>query len=222
MSIIVGSVVCFSVIYYFVARLIGHELLTYVDCLVFTSVLALVVTGGYQVFFWVQRNNYYFPMHCLHCRFDDYVPFCPSWVWPYSIVYTIMLGAVLIAIRSLEDGLYIIFTGIVLLGAHSASAMFFPCTVPPSYRHYVVNSSSTQFLKWIQTLDNKRSSFPSMHCSVGTFVGLLLYPHMPVVSTIFIVLTPTSCLLVKQHQIADTLAGVGLGGAVYLVLASTR
>ena len=83
MGFIIGPVLSLSVVYYGIDRCISRSPLNYLDYLVLTSVLALVITGGYQVFFWAQRNNYYLPTRCLHCRFDDYIPFRPSWVWPY-------------------------------------------------------------------------------------------------------------------------------------------
>ena len=218
MGVIIGSVLSLSVVYYGIGRCITRSLLTYIDYLVLTSLLALVITGGYQVFFWVQRNNYHFPTRCLHCRLDDYILFWPSWVWPYSIVYMMMLGAVPVTIRSLEQGLYVMFCGVLLLAVHSGFAMFFPCTVPARYRQYTIEGVSTQLLYLIQRFDNKHSSFPSMHCSLGTFVGLFLYSRMPLPSVMFIALTPTACLLVKQHQIGDTVAGILLGAAMYFAL----
>jgi hypothetical protein len=221
MGFIIGSVLSLSVVYYGIGRCITRSPLNYLDYLVLTSVLALVITGGYQVFFWAQRNNYYLPTRCLHCRFDDYIPFRPSWVWPYSVVYMMMLGAVLGTIRSLQEGLYVMFSGILLLAVHSGFAMLFPCTVPKRYRQYTIEGPSTQLLYLIQRFDNKHSAFPSMHCSLGTFVGLLLYSRMPLPSAVFIALTPVACLLVKQHQIGDTVGGILLGGAMYCVVHAT-
>lgn len=207
-----------AAVYYAAARRFSEAALGYLDYLVLTTILALVVTGGYQLFFWVQRNNYYFPTRCPSCRLDDYIPFWPWWVWPYNVVYTLMLGAVLVTIRSLNEGLYIIFSGVLLLVAHSLFAMFFPCTVPAKFRDYKITGISTRYLKMIQKFDNKHSAFPSMHCSLATFVGLRMHTRLPLVSVLFIVFTPVACLMVKQHQLADTIGGVLLGAVVFYAM----
>jgi membrane-associated phospholipid phosphatase len=63
-------------------------------------------------------------------------------------------------------------------------------------------------------MDNHRNAFPSMQCAISTYVGLVVM-DLPLVGTWFggayIGVIVLSCLLVKQHVIADTIAGVALG-----------
>ena len=115
MLVIILSTFAFSFIYYGIALIFNENPMIMFDYVVFTCVLAVVVTGGYQIFFWVQNNNYFFKTKCLVTKLDNIIPFWPSWVWPYSFIYYIMIGMVVIEINSLADGLYHVFGGLLVL-----------------------------------------------------------------------------------------------------------
>ncbi|MBI2654412.1 phosphatase PAP2 family protein [Candidatus Woesearchaeota archaeon] len=218
MLLIFLGTIAFSFIYYYFGKTFINSPLTYYQYLVFTSVLAVVVTGSYQIFFWVQRNNYFFRTRCLKTRLDDYIPFWPQFIWIYSFSYYLLIGYVAVSINSIEEGVNLIFGGLLLLLLQSICFLLFPCTVPSSWRKYKANSLSTKFLKFVQKLDNGRNCFPSMHCSVATYAGLILLPVMSYYSLIFIFLIAISCLFVKQHQVADILPGILLGWLVYTII----
>ena len=63
MLLIIVSTFAFSFIYYGIALVFNDNPMIMFDYVVFTCVLAVVVTGGYQIFFWVQNNNYFFHLH---------------------------------------------------------------------------------------------------------------------------------------------------------------
>ena len=217
MLLIFLSVFFLSAVYYLIGTGFMYSTLTYYEYLVFTSLLSVVIVGGYQVFFWVQRNNYFFKTKCLKIKLDDRIPFWPRWVWIYSFLYYILIGYVLVSIRSIEDGVYLIFGGLVLLTLQSICFIVYPCTVPPKWRKYKVDTLSKRFLKFVQGVDNGRNCMPSMHCSVAAYVCLILLPVLSYFSFIFIGLIAISCLFVKQHQIMDIMPGILLGGLVYLI-----
>ena len=208
----------FSVAYYIIGNKYANSPLTYYQYIEFTSLIAIIIVGGYQIFFWVQRNNYFFRTRCLKTKFDEYIPFWPSWVWAYSFLYYLIIGLVVVSIKSIEQGVNIIFGGLLLLFLQLICFIFFPCTVPPEWRKYKLNSVSTKYLKFVQGLDNGRNCFPSMHCSVATYTILILMPLISYYSFMLLLLIIISCLFVKQHQIADIVPGVLLGWIVYAVV----
>ena len=67
-------------------------------------------------------------------------------------------------------------------------------------------------------MDNSRNAFPSMHCAISTYVGLVVV-ELPTIGPWlgygYISVIAISCLLTKQHLILDTLAGVLLGAGVF-------
>lgn len=215
MLLLVISIPVFAGIYYLAGTELFASPLSLDEYLVFTSLVAIVVTGCYQLFFWVQRNNYFFKSRCFVLPLDRYIPFWPSWVWIYSFLYYIAIGFVVASIQSIVEGVYLIFGAIVLLLAQVTCFLLVPSTVPTGYRQYEVNSRSTRFLKFVQGKDNGRNCMPSMHCSVAMYVSLILYPSIGDAAFVFVALIAISCLFVKQHQIADIFPGILLGWAVW-------
>ena len=219
MLLMLISTFAISIIYYRMALLFSNNPMPMFDYVVFTSVVAITIVGAYQIFFWVQNNNYFFKTHCLAIGIDKYIPFWPIWIWPYSFIYYIMIGMVVVQISSLAEGLYHIFGGLMLLLAQGICFMIFPCRVPKSYREYEIKNLSTRYLKFVQALDNGRNCFPSMHNSVAAYVGLVLLPTIGVWSYVFIASIAVSSLLVKQHQFLDIVPGLLLGWGIHSLVA---
>jgi hypothetical protein len=215
MFLLIVSIPGFAWLYYLVGTTFFNSPLTLEEYVVFTTLVAIVVTGCYQLFFWVQRNNFRFKSRCYVTPLDSYIPFWPSWVWIYSFLYYIAIGFVVASIQSMAEGVYLIFGAVMLLLSQVSFFYLFPSTVPPEYRQYESNSVATRFLRFVQGKDNGRNCMPSMHCSVAMYVSLVLYPVLGGYSWIFVGLIAISCLFVKQHQIADILPGIGLGWMVW-------
>jgi len=217
MLLLIISVPVFAWLYFLVGTRYFDSPLSLEEYVVFTTLVAIIVTGCYQLFFWVQRNNYFFKTRCFVTGLDNHIPFWPSWVWIYSFLYYIAIGFVVASIQSITAGVYLVFGAILLLLSQVFFFFFFPSKVPSEYRQYAVNSYSTRFLKFVQGKDNGRNCMPSMHCSVAMYVSLALYPTIGNASWIFVSLIAISCLFVKQHQLADILPGIALGWAVWSV-----
>ena len=217
MLLLIVTIPIFAWLYFLVGTRFFDSPLSLEEYVVFTTLIAIIVTGCYQLFFWVQRNNYYFKTRCFVSPWDKYIPFWPSWVWIYSFLYYIAIGFVVASIQSIAEGVYLVFGAILLLLAQVFFFFFFPSTVPPEYRQYDGNNFSTRYLKFVQGKDNGRNCMPSMHCSIAMYVSLVLYPAIGNASWVFIGLISISCLLVKQHQMADILPGIALGWAAWSV-----
>ena len=186
----------------------------------FVCLLVVTVAGGYQLYFWVQRNNGGRRAYCVKLAIDDAIPFRPQWIWPYSFLYYLMIGVTVMSIQDLAEGMHLIFGGLMLLVTGCGIFYFVPTYVPTSFRQFEVNSISTRYLAFVQSMDNERNAFPSMHCALATYIGLIVM-ELPVIGIWigvgFIAIIVISCLLVKQHVILDTLAGVLLGGIVFQI-----
>ena len=217
MLLLFASTLLVSWLYYLIAKVVNPKPMKFVSYIIFTVILAVIITGAYQIFFWVQNNNYFFKTRCFKIGLDDKIPFYPIWIWPYSFFYYVMIGLVVARISSLEEGVYLIFGGLLVLFFQSLFFLVMPVTVPPEYRQYKGNTISKRYLRFVQGLDNGRNCFPSMHCSVATYVGLLLVPVLGVYSYLFIGVIAISCLFVKQHQILDIVPGILLGWFVFTI-----
>ena len=186
----------------------------------FSVVLAAVVAGGYQLYFWAQRNKLHMPAKSMKLAIDDKIPFMPRMVWIYSLLYYTMIGFTTISIRDISQGVHFIFGGLILLSTGALFYYLYPTTVPASYRSYKINSLSTRYLAFIQSMDNERNAFPSMHSAIAAYVGLVV-SELPVIGLwlgySFIVVIAVSCVTTKQHVLVDTIAGVILGAVVFYV-----
>ena len=186
----------------------------------FTVLVAGVIAGGYQLYFWAQRNNLQKHAKCMQIPLDDRIPFWPRWVWAYSFLYYVMIGLTVISIQDLADGVHLIFGGLILLATGAFIFYRYPTNVPESYRDFEINSLSARYLAFIQSMDNNRNAFPSMHCAIATYIGLAIVglPTIgPWLGYGYIVIIAISCVVVKQHVIIDTLAGIGLGAVIFFL-----
>ena len=192
--------------------------LTFFEYHQFSVVVAGVVAGGYQLYFWVQRNNLHIPARCMVLGIDERIPFLPVMVWFYSLLYFIMIGVTVISIRDLAHGVHLIFGALMLVATGAVIYYLYPTTVPDSYREFEVNSLSTRYLAFIQSMDNERNAFPSMHCAIATYIGLTV-STVPTIGTWlgfgYIAIIAISCVTVKQHVFIDTVAGIALGSVIF-------
>lgn len=212
------SAIIMAVLYWLVGTLLFDSNLNFKQYLIFTSVLAFVIVGSYQLFFWTEYNNTKFKKKVFHISLDDKIPFIPAFIWVYSFSYYAIIGLVIITVTSIEKGVEYIFGGLVLLTVQCIIFYFLPSTVPESWRKYRIQSKSVQFLKLVQRLDVGRNCMPSMHMSIATYVSLLLFPILSYYSFIFVLIIGVSCLFVKQHVLLDLLPGVALGWLVHTIV----
>ena len=208
-----------SIFWWLGSKVFGSRL-SFLDYQQLGVVIAGAVAGGYQLYFWVQRNNQHIPSKCMKLPIDDWIPFWPRCIWLYSLLYFVMIGLTVISIRDLAYGVHLIFGGLMLVLTGAVIYYIYPTTVPQSYRDFEVNSLSTRYLAFIQTMDNDRNAFPSMHCAIASYVGLAV-TGIPTIGTWlgygYIAIMVVSCVTVKQHVLLDTLAGVALGVTVFHV-----
>jgi membrane-associated phospholipid phosphatase len=219
MLVLVLTPLMLSVIYYFVGKAIHYSTMSYFEYLQLTSLIAAVVAGGYQLYFWTQRNSHFFKTRVLKIFIDDWFPFRPGWIWIYSFLYYILIGGFIIAIPNMERGIYIIFGGLVLLVIQCILFILFPAVTPPEWRVFEANTISKRYLKFIQGFDGENNCFPSLHNSLAAYISLSLFPLMGYYCLIFVFLIALSTLLTKQHVFVDVIPGIALGGLVYWLIA---
>ncbi|ROL60814.1 hypothetical protein D9V86_09005 [Bacteroidetes/Chlorobi group bacterium ChocPot_Mid] len=218
MSLLILSPFFFSFIYYIAGKNLLDSQMTLFQYLQLTALIAVVVPGGYQLYFWTQRHSNFFKTRVLKIWIDDYIPFWPKWVWVYSFFYYILIGGFLIMIPNIETAVYVIFGGLVLLVSQCIFFILFPAINPPEWRQFEPDTISKKFLKFVQAFDDENNCFPSMHCSLATYISLTMFPVIAYYSFIPIFLIAISCLLTKQHQFMDVVPGVGLGAFVYWIV----
>jgi membrane-associated phospholipid phosphatase len=187
----------------------------YAVCLI--SAIVMIV-GGYQFYFYVQRHHFREPRQ-FDTRYDDLIPFWPSWVWVYSGLYYPVILVLVFAQPSYESFSKTAFSFLVLLAMQFTVFFFFPVRIPGHWRDYDARRSwSHRMLAFVHHFDKLVNSIPSMHMSVATLTAMHLHaafalalgPYVPLVY-LFPVLIAFSAVFTKQHYLVDLLPGAAFG-----------
>jgi membrane-associated phospholipid phosphatase len=123
-------------------------------------------------------------------------------------------------VQSSREFVYLAASFLGLLALQMAFFLLLPVATPESWR--AVNGQRTwseRFLAFVQRLDARSNSFPSMHTSVAMLTALYLQPHFGAWVFGFPALIALSCLFTKQHYLVDLPAGAALGWVAFHVFA---
>ena len=154
--------------------------------------------------FWtVYRSSF-----LVHTPLDDYIPFMPHSVYIYVFGYLLLLLYPIFFVDGKEvfstlvrGILWItITTGLIYL--------VFPTSM--SRPDLPVVDQTTYFLEILHKIDPPHNSFPSLHVSLATFIGVYLHKNgllknYPLVVALLVNL---STMLTKQHAIVDVIGGL--------------
>jgi membrane-associated phospholipid phosphatase len=179
----------------------------------------ILIVGGYQLYFWCQRHPLAAPRE-FRFTLDRRIPYWPSWVWIYSLLYYPAILYVNWAVDSPREFVYLAGSFLGLLAMQMVFFVVFPVATPESWR--LINGRRTwseRFLAIVQRLDARSNSFPSMHTSVAMLTALYLQPQLGTWAYLFPVLIALSCLFTKQHYVVDLPAGAALGWLAYRAFA---
>jgi membrane-associated phospholipid phosphatase len=193
--------------------------MTMADFAVHLLLGTILIVGGYQFYFWCQRNPLR-PVRELRLPLDDRIPFWPAWAWIYGFFYWPGVLYTNWVLESSRAFVYLALSFLGLLAMQMACFLVFPVATPEAWR--ALNGGRTwseRFLAFVQRIDARSNSFPSMHTSVATLTALYLQPHLGAWAFAFPVLIGLSCLFTKQHYIVDLPAGAALGWLAYCIFA---
>jgi membrane-associated phospholipid phosphatase len=183
----------------------------FIDRIIQLIISVFLIVGVYQFYFWCQRNHVTEPRE-LRSPLDDLIPYRPRWVWIYSFLYYPVIVAINWVVTSPRHFLYVAISYMLLLGLQMFFFTFFPVATPIEWRTCNTRRGrSERFLAFVQSLDARSNSFPSMHTSVATLTALHLFPVFGPWAFAFPILIALSCLYTKQHYIIDLPAGALLG-----------
>ena len=198
------------------------------DHVVHLLMAIILIVGGYQFYFLVQRRHLGEPIE-FASKIDDRIPFRPGWVWVYSGLYYPIVLLLVFTITTFAQFSYTVFSFITLLIMQLAAFFFFPVKIPGRWRDYDRRHSlSARFLGLVHSYDGLPNSIPSMHVSVSTLTAFHLHQNLSPeagayaqVAFLFPLLIAISALFTKQHYVVDLAPGAVLGYVnfeVYLLL----
>jgi membrane-associated phospholipid phosphatase len=188
------------------------------DHLVHLSMAIILIVGGYQFYFLVQRCHLGEPIE-FSSKIDEQIPFRPSWVWVYSGLYYPIILLLVFTIRTFAQFNYTVFSFITLLIMQLLVFFLFPVKIPQHWRCYDrQGSASARFLAFVHSYDGLPNSIPSMHVSVSTLTAFHLQQNFsPEIGAyaqlafLFPILISISALFTKQHYLVDLAPGALFG-----------
>jgi membrane-associated phospholipid phosphatase len=185
------------------------------DVAIHLTLSVFLIVGAYQFYFWCQRRHLA-EARQLWLPVDEWIPFRPGWVWIYSFLYYPAILYTNLVIDSADRFTRVAISYLVLLGLQMTFFLFFPVVTPEAWRaRNTGRSPSERFLAFVQRLDARSNSFPSMHTSVATLTALHLYPSLGGWALGFPLLIGLSCLFTKQHYVVDVPTGAALGWVAF-------
>ena len=186
-----------------------------IDYLIHFVLSVILIVGGYQFYFWCQRNSPVAPRE-FKLALDERLPYWPSWVWIYSFLYYPLILYVNLVTRSAREFTHVAMSYLVLLGLQMVFFLAFPVATPAHWRRYNQRRTlAERFLALVQKFDARSNSFPSMHVSVAMLTAMHVAPHAGPAAFAFPVLIALSCIFTKQHYVIDLPAGALLGWGTY-------
>ncbi len=174
----------------------------------------LFITGYYAfAYLWLNNFNlersYYVNVAF---AFEESIPFFPIAVLGYTLVYVAML-ALYFLIDEIKLFHRAVVTTLVVSTAHFLLFFFLPVKMLLRPDLSMLHEGfANQLALFYFTIDQPTNCFPSLHVALPTMVTFLLW-HKRWWRQVFLsttIITALSVIFVKQHYIADVVAGAGL------------
>lgn len=154
---------------------------------------------------------------------DAAIPFVPVTIYLYSWVYTAMLYP-LFTVRSIRLFRRVALAYALVIAVSLLSFRLFPVTslgFRPDPRWLQDHNFHEWGVRLNFFLDPPFNLFPSLHLSIATLVALTAWKARRAYGVLAVLLASGIALAVltlKQHYLADAVAGIALGSAIYAVL----
>jgi hypothetical protein len=107
--------------------------MTMTDFTVHLILGGILIIGGYQFYFWCQRNPLRPAREFWH-PLDDRIPYWPAWVWIYSFLYYPAILYTTWVVQSSREFVYLAVSFLGLLALQMAFFLLFPVVTPESWR----------------------------------------------------------------------------------------
>ncbi|MEL6152438.1 MAG: hypothetical protein AAFQ78_00215 [Bacteroidota bacterium] len=183
------------------------------DVVALVAVKNILTLGGYQIYFWPQRN--YDPKRRILLRptaLDRWIPAIPQAYWLYSPFYYAVFN---LAFLCLTDFKIVVLNAWLMLMHGSFWFLYFPTGIDPTFRESVRKAPMDRWTRLMMDLVHEQDSVdnacPSMHCAFTAYLAFVLYPFYPTLAIAFPAIIAVVCLVCKQHLIVDILPGLTLG-----------
>ncbi|MFH1830923.1 MAG: phosphatase PAP2 family protein [Pseudomonadota bacterium] len=176
-------------------------------------------TAGYLAINWFSqaRTNFY----NVGFGFENQIPFMPIFIFGYLLVYlsVILFYVVIDDINDWQQGVITFLTSTTLA---YIVFLIFPVRMDlrPDLYVYADSSIPLAVTRFYYYIDAPYNLFPSLHVTYPALAALVAWKNHKTVRWVFAamaVVVAVSVVLVKQHYIADVVAGFANAGVCFFV-----
>ncbi len=162
------------------------------------------------------QNNINIGGYEIHSRLDDYIPFIPAFIIPYTLWYFLIASAaVVFFFRSKKDLEKIFLSLNICMGVSLLVYFLFPNYISLRPVEYGTDIFS-QGVKLLQLMDSSSSVCPSLHVSISfaVYAGIShsnLFRHKHTLKALMFlsaIIISASTVFIKQHSIIDVFFGI--------------
>ena len=177
-------------------------------------------------FFFIESRNV--PIHIIHTKFDDYIPFCEYFIIPYVLWYLYVAGTVLYLGLTDKSGKE--YYRLIINMAFGMIIFVIVSFLYPNGQDLRPVFASDNIFKWLvnmlYTIDTPTNILPSLHvyasvaCDIALCKNLQFkkHPSWRWVSHILTILIILSTIFLKQHSIIDIITALFLNLVLYLLV----
>lgn len=177
-------------------------------------------------FFFMEARNV--PVHIIHTKFDDVIPFCKYFIIPYVLWYVYVCGTVLyLGLNDHKRQEYNHFISNMILGmvVFVLTSLIFPNG--QNLRLVLTGDDLfTQAVNLLYAADTPTNILPSLHVFASLACDMALcrdpwfkkYPFMQWCSHVLTVFICLSTMFLKQHSIVDVFAALLCNGLFYPIV----
>jgi len=174
-------------------------------------------TAGYLAINWLSQTRYDF--FDVSFGFESSIPFVPAFIFGYLLVY-LSVALIYFIVDDMEDWR----RGVIAFITSTTLAYVFFLAFPvkmearPEIWQLSGNSISAAVTRFYYYIDAPYNLFPSLHVTYPTLATLVAWRNHKTMRWVFMamaVVVAISVVLVKQHYIADVVAGFANGAVCF-------
>lgn len=179
-------------------------------------------------FFFMEARNV--PIHIIHTKFDDMIPFCEYFIIPYVLWYLYVCGTVLylgLTDKTLKEYNRFISNMVAGMVVFVITSLVYPNgqNLRPDI---AVDNIFTWAVNLLYTLDTSTNILPSLHVFASVACDLALcrdarfkkHTFWQWISHILTILICLSTMFLKQHSIIDVVAALFCNALFYPIIYS--
>jgi len=162
---------------------------------------------GYTTINWISSGRSLF--FDVGFGWENSIPFVPAFIFGYILVYLSVL-LVYLVIRDPDDWRRVVVAFMISTTLSYACFLAFPVAMTMRPDLSGLTGFSAEITRYYYIIDLPYNCFPSLHVTYPTLATLVAWRNHPIMRWVFAAMTAivaVSVVLVKQHYIADVVAG---------------